>query len=159
MLKLENREKEKVNLNLIIEDMIAVYKSEALKYDIELNVNLPFEPVYVNADPIQIEQVILNLINNASHSLQKNNSINKLITISLSCTDDNAVVSVEDNGSGIEKTIKEKLFRPFVTSKEEGTGIGLVICRTIIEDHDGKIWADNIQDSGAKFSFSLTKLK
>ena len=159
MLKLEYREKEKVNLNLLFDDIIAVYKSEASKYNIEINTSLPFEPVYVKADSVQIEQVILNLINNAAHSLQKNNTINKLITVSLSNNDDNVIVSVEDNGSGIDKSIKEKLFRPFVTSKEEGTGIGLVICRTIIEDHGGKIWADNLPDSGAKFSFSLGKFK
>jgi two-component system sensor kinase FixL len=91
--------------------------------------------------------------------LQKNNTNNKLITISLSSTDDNVIVSVEDNGSGIDKSIKEKLFKPFITSKEEGTGIGLVICKTIVEDHGGKIWADNLPESGAKFSFSLMRLK
>ena len=69
------------------------------------------------------------------------------------------IVSVRDNGDGIEESIKEKLFKPFASSKKEGTGIGLSICRSIIEDHHGKIWAENMPDGGAKFSFSLKILK
>ena len=65
------------------------------------------------------------------------------------------IVSVRDYGKGIDETVKEKLFKPFNTSKKEGTGIGLAICRSIIEDHQGKIWAENLPDGGARFSFSL----
>jgi len=69
------------------------------------------------------------------------------------------IVSVRDNGKGLDEAEKEKLFKPFITTKKEGTGVGLVICRSIIEDHDGKIWAENMFDGGAKFSFSLKIIK
>ncbi|NWG28782.1 MAG: PAS domain-containing sensor histidine kinase, partial [Ignavibacteriaceae bacterium] len=62
-------------------------------------------------------------------------------------------------GTGIDEAEKDKLFKPFITAKKEGTGIGLVICRSIIEDHNGKIWAENMPEGGAKFSFSLKLLK
>jgi C4-dicarboxylate-specific signal transduction histidine kinase len=155
MLKLEIREKEKVNLCSLITEILEVYGSEAFKLNIELIINLPFEPVFVLADRIQIEQVLLNLIINASQSMENITVKNKKIIISLSENNADVIVSVQDNGSGIEEVIKEKLFKPFITSKEEGTGIGLVICQSIIEDHGGKIWADNLFDGGAIFSFSL----
>ena len=64
-------------------------------------------------------------------------------------------VSVRDNGKGIDEAVKEEIFKPFITSKKEGMGIGLSICQSIIEDHRGKIWAENLPEGGAEFSFSL----
>ena len=64
-------------------------------------------------------------------------------------------LSVRDYGAGIADSIKDKLFKPFVTSKKEGLGIGLSISQSIIHDHKGKIWAENKPDGGAEFSFSL----
>ncbi|MFI5236539.1 MAG: ATP-binding protein [Ignavibacteriales bacterium] len=155
MMKLERREKEKVNLNALINEVIAVYNNEAVRHHNHLNVNLIHEPVYVTADGIQIQQVLLNLIFNASQALEKAGTSNKVITISNSIHLDEVIVSIQDNGSGIDETIKEKLFKPFITSKTEGMGIGLVICQSIIEDHEGKIRAENLPEGGAKFSFSL----
>ena len=66
-----------------------------------------------------------------------------------------ASVKVRDNGAGIDASIKEKLFEPFVTSKNTGMGIGLTISQSIVEDHQGKIWAKNLSEGGAEFSFSL----
>jgi two-component system sensor kinase FixL len=66
---------------------------------------------------------------------------------------------VQDSGPGIDASIKEKLFKPFVTTKKEGFGIGLTLCRSIIEKHNGKIWVDSFTESGAKFSFSLPSIK
>ena len=117
------------------------------------------EPVFVFADRIQIQQVMLNFIFNASQSMKKNNISNRMIEINQSFDGDDVIVSVRDNGEGIDESIKEKLFKPFVTLKKEGMGIGLAICRSIIEDHEGKIWAENMPDGGAKFSFSLKILK
>ena len=159
MLKLESREKEKVNLVSLINEVAAVVQSEAAELNIKLNVDIIHERVDILADKIQIQQVLLNLISNALQSLEKSNPSNKEITITDSIGNNEVTISVRDNGVGIEESIKDKLFKPFVSVKKDGTGIGLTICRSIIEDHQGKIWAENMPDGGAKFSFSLKILK
>jgi signal transduction histidine kinase len=159
MMQLESREKEKIDLNDLIIEVKEVFQSEANKYDIQLNVNLLDEPIFIFADGIQIQQVILNLLLNASQAIQNSKSLNKVITINQNITNEFVTIDVCDNGLGIDEPIKDKLFKPFFTYKENGTGIGLTICRSIIEDHTGKIWAENMPDGGAKFSFSLKIIK
>jgi len=159
MMKLEIREKEKTDINSLINEVIAVFQSEAIKHITQLNVNLSDGQVYVLADRIQIQQVLLNLIFNASHSMEKVSALNREITVSSSINNEDVIVSVRDNGLGISDAMKEKLFKPFITARKEGLGIGLAICRSIIEDHQGKIWAENIPDGGAEFSFSLKIIK
>lgn len=159
MLKLESREKEKINLNALINEVAAVLHSEATRLNTKLNIELTDEKVNVLADGIQIQQVLLNFILNALQSMEKINSSIKIITVSLSKNNEDVIVSVRDRGKGIDEGEMEKLFKPFITSKKEGTGIGLAICRSIIEEHKGKIWAENMTDGGAKFSFSLKILK
>ena len=78
-----------------------------------------------------------------------------IISIAQIIDKENVIISVRDYGVGIDESIKEKLFKPFPSLKKEGMGIGLSICRSIIEDHEGKIWAEHMPDGGAKFSFSL----
>jgi signal transduction histidine kinase len=155
MMKLETRQKGKIDLNKLIEEIAAVFHSEASKLNIKLEVELTDKPAYVLADGVQIQQVLLNFILNASQAMEKVNNSNKKIIISNKISSGDVIVAVQDSGKGIDESEKEKLFKPFITSKKEGTGVGLVICRSIIEDHDGKIWAENIPDGGAKFSFSL----
>jgi signal transduction histidine kinase len=79
----------------------------------------------------------------------------RMIDIIQSVKEDNVIISVRDYGEGIDQSIKDRIFKPFVTSRVDGSGIGLAICKTIIEDHDGKIWAENMPGGGAKLSFSL----
>lgn len=158
MMKLETRQKEKIDLNDLIEEIAAVFHSEATKLNIKMEVVLADRPAYVLADGIQIQQVLLNFILNASQAMEKVKNSNKKIIISNSINNGNVIVAVQDRGKGVDEPEKEKLFKPFITSKKEGTGIGLVICRSIIEDHDGKIWAENLPEGGAKFSFSLRML-
>jgi two-component system sensor kinase FixL len=107
------------------------------------------------ADPIQVQQVILNFFSNASQSIEKVNTRNRNLIIKEMIDNDNVIVSVRDYGEGISESVKNTLFKPFITSKKEGSGIGLAISRSIIDDHQGKIWADNMPDGGAMFSFSL----
>ena len=159
MLKIENREKEKVELNSLINVVLQIYKSEAIQKDIEIDFRSTEQNVYILADRIQIQQLLLNLIINAAQSIEKLNTENKNISISLSIKNQEVIVSVCDNGNGIDESYKEKLFKPFSSSKLDGMGIGLAICSNIIDDHFGEIWAENLPEGGAKFSFSLKVIK
>ncbi|MBE0571039.1 MAG: HAMP domain-containing histidine kinase [Ignavibacteriaceae bacterium] len=159
MMKLEHREKGKVNLNDLINEVLVVIQGEANRYNTRLNSELTGKTVYVLGDRIQIQQVLLNFLLNATQSMEKIDASSREITVSSTIKDSEVIVSVSDKGEGIDEATKDKLFKPFITSKKEGTGIGLVICRSIIEDHGGKIWAENKPDGGAKFSFSLKMLE
>ncbi len=155
MLKLEKREKERVNLNILVEEIINVYQGESVIKDIKLQMILPEQPVFILADPIQIQQVIMNLLQNAMQSFEKAQPGTRLVTIKEVVDKELVTVSVRDHGEGIADSVKDKLFNPFVTSKNEGTGIGLSISRSIIDDHQGRIWAENVPEGGAIFAFSL----
>ena len=155
MLKLEKREKEKVNLNDLIKEVINIYHAESINKNINLDLTLEDQPVFIIADSIQIQQVLMNFILNAIQSIEKIDAVNRHILITEQLENDGVTVTVRDFGEGIAETLKDKLFKPFVTSKKEGTGIGLAISRSIIDDHKGKIWAENMPDGGSIFAFSL----
>ncbi len=105
-------------------------------------------------DKVQIQQLLINLIKNAieaTHGAQR-----REIVISTAPVDSGQVlVSVADSGSGLVPAIRDRLFMPFVTSKEAGMGVGLSICRTIVETHGGKLWAMDNPDGGTIFQFTL----
>ncbi len=155
MMKLETRAKVKVNLNSVIRRVVNIYHSEAKKLQIKFKLNLTDTDIYVLADHVQIEQVLLNLIFNSAQAMEKTEIQNKIITISQYKNENEVIVSVYDKGAGIDKEIMGKIFQPFITSKNEGMGIGLAICQSIIEDHKGKIRAANLPEGGAEISFSL----
>jgi C4-dicarboxylate-specific signal transduction histidine kinase len=158
-MKLENRPKEKTELNSLIEETVAVIRGEARKQSTNIFLHILNEPIYIFADRIQIQQVLLNFIINASQSIERDGASKKTIDINQTFKEENVIISVRDYGRGIDESIKDVVFKPFVTSKIEGMGIGLAICRSIIEDHNGKIWAENKKDGGAEFSFSLKIFK
>jgi signal transduction histidine kinase len=155
MLKLEKREKEKTNLNILVKEMVNIFNREAIEKNISLNVSLAEVPVYIMADRIQIQQVLLNFLTNAAQELIHSKPGEKSIFISELVKDGQVTVSVRDTGNGFDETNKENLFKPFITTRKEGFGIGLAISQSIIDNHGGKIWAENIPGGGAKFSFSL----
>jgi len=155
MMKLEKREKELVNLNSLVNEVVTIFRSEAKVHNVEMNIHLPEEQINIFADGTQIQQVILNFILNAMQSIEYSKTNNRIINITESLNKEYVTLAVRDFGEGISEEVKDKLFKPFVTSKKEGLGIGLSISQSIIHDHDGKIWAENKQDGGAEFSFSL----
>ena len=159
MLKLEHREKERIELNDCISELVEVYHSEANIQNTKINSMLVNYPVYIFADKIQIQQVLLNLITNAVQVMAKQQTKNPMVDLIQTIKNGNVVVSVRDYGEGIDESIKDTIFRPFVTSRVEGSGIGLSICKSIIEDHGGKIWTENKANGGAEFSFSLKLTK
>ena len=159
MMKIETREMQTVNLNSLIEEIINIFHAEASDQHIQIRFRPHDDPVYVFGDNIQIQQVILNFMSNAAIAMEKTNSENKILEVDQFVENGSVTVSVRDSGPGIDETIKEKVFNPFVTSRKSGLGIGLAISKSIIEKHKGEIWADNIKDGGAEFSFRLKVVK
>jgi signal transduction histidine kinase len=108
------------------------------------------------ADPVQLKQVLLNLVVNACDAMAQNKPRDYSLTITTWCDDKRfAQVSVSDRGSGIAASVKARLFQPFVTTKSAGIGLGLSICRSIIEAHGGRLSASDNPDRGATFSVAL----
>jgi signal transduction histidine kinase len=159
LMKLEIRDKEKVNLNANIQETISLFEPEALKNHIQVSIHLHQKPVYIFGDKIQLQQVILNLLYNASHALKDVEKANRKIVIFQRLDNGSVSVSVRDSGPGIEDEVKVNLFNPFVTSRKSGLGIGLAVSRTIIQNHEGEIWADNVPEGGAEFTFRLKRYK
>lgn len=131
---------------------LALVGSREHGIDVQVSLDRTAEEVFV--DRVQIQQVLLNLIRNAIEAMI--DSPARSLTISSSAGPSGFVtVSVEDTGGGISDAIAQQLFQPFVTSKQTGMGIGLSICRTIVEAHGGRIWCEAARDRGTIFRFTL----
>ncbi|WP_256369897.1 PAS domain S-box protein [Microvirga sp. KLBC 81] len=109
----------------------------------------------VLADRIQIQQVLLNLIRNAIEAMEDSPRRELVIATQSMPKEELVEVSVADTGTGIESEVLERLFQPFVTTKKHGMGVGLSICRTIVESHGGKIWIESEVGRGTTFRFTL----
>jgi two-component system sensor kinase FixL len=111
----------------------------------------------VLVDKIQIQQVLLNLVRNAIEAME--GATLRELTISAKAIDaDTAVIGVADTGTGIAPEVANQLFQPFTTTKAAGMGVGLSICRTIIEAHGGQIWVEPNAGGGTTFYFTLRRV-
>ncbi|OUT98921.1 MAG: hypothetical protein CBC01_02580 [Betaproteobacteria bacterium TMED41] len=142
-----------VNPSIIINDSIELAEINANSMGLNIiQIIQPSLPT-INVDPILIEQVLLNLIKNGLESMKDSNHKNLVLKV---LSDENDVIfSVRDQGPGVSDEIKDRLFESFFSTKSEGTGIGLNICRSVIESHGGKLWYENQMDNGCIFFFSI----
>ena len=159
MMKLETREQEIVDLNTIIQDTINIFNAEAVRQHIQIKVNHQNGQVHVFGDKVQLQQVLLNMLSNAAIAMEENTPENKIIEIIQIIKKGSVIVSIRDSGPGIPDSMKEKLFKPFATSRKAGFGIGLAVSRSIMEKHNGEIWGENLPGGGAEFSFRLQLMK
>jgi two-component system, LuxR family, sensor kinase FixL len=109
----------------------------------------------VLVDRVQIQQVILNLVRNAIDALRDHPGRRDLAIATRLREGGMAEVSVSDTGPGLAPEIAERLFQPFVTTKTQGMGVGLSICRSIVEAHGGRIWTVAKPGPGAEFRFTV----
>lgn len=140
----------------VVDDALGFAEIEARKAGVRLVVVLPHDLPRIFADRIMIEQVILNLVKNGIDAMVHTPRHQRELKISAKAGSDNMLeVSVADRGHGIAPDAMEKLFAPFYTTKSEGMGMGLNICRSIIEFHKGRLWAASNPAGGTVFHFTL----
>src|SRR5438132_3281757 len=144
-----------INLNEIVREVLRLLHSDLLgratSVETQLAPNLPM----VDADPVNLQQVLLNLLMNSLEAMQSTPADKRRVVISTTCEANSTVtVSVRDYGSGLPEEDMDKVFTHFYSTKPNGMGMGLTIVRSIIEAHGGKLGAENA-DEGARFFFSL----
>ncbi len=158
MLRRKETGREKINLADMIRRFVDILSSELLDKQVQLRLEL--EPdILVLADKAQVQQVILNLVRNAVEAMQGHSAAQRRADLTLTRNDaGEALVAVRDSGPGIPKDCHGRVFDPFWTTKQDGLGIGLVISRSIIESHKGRLWFANNPDQGVTFYFTLPLL-
>ncbi len=154
-LKKEEMEFESLDLNLVFREIVTLVNGDALRRDVRIDLDLdPLLPL-VRGDRIQLQQVALNLVLNAFDSMNERCQRNRYVQISTCLENSQVLAAVRDNGVGISAGDTEKIFQPFYTTKTDGLGMGLSICRSIIVRHQGRIWAQYTSGEGTIFYFSL----
>jgi C4-dicarboxylate-specific signal transduction histidine kinase len=149
-----------LNLNEVIEEAIPVIESDVLRNRVLLKLNLASELSLVLGDRVQLQQVIINLLVNGIQAVASVSDRPREVLIRSQQHDANqVVVMVQDNGTGIDPEDMGRLFDSFFTTKADGMGIGLSICRSIIEVHGGLIWASGNSGRGAAFYFALPAIR
>jgi PAS domain S-box-containing protein len=148
-----------VDLNQLVREVLSLARSDLITRNVSVITQLDPLVGLVLADPVQLQQVLLNLIVNACEAMSGSPASQRRLTIATTLLDEGRVIecSVADRGCGIPSGDAERIFQPFVTSKKQGLGLGLAICRSIIEAHGGRLWAENAtEDGGAVFRFTAS---
>jgi two-component system sensor kinase FixL len=143
----------------IVTDALVLIQQEMSHKHIKQHLSLGTGNARINGDRVQLQQVIINLVMNACQAMGTLCEGKRSLDISTWVERNEVLIKVEDSGKGIEEGQLPSLFNPFYTTKAEGLGMGLSICRSIIEFHEGRIWATSIKGQGAAFMFALPLLK
>jgi two-component system, LuxR family, sensor kinase FixL len=144
-------------INEVVQDVLKLIRSDLINQKVAVDCKLARNLPTITGDPVQLQQVLLNLVVNACDAMTDSNARDRrlLIRTGIENGNDEVILSVTDRGSSIPEEKIDQIFEPFFTTKEKGMGLGLSVCRTIIAAHRGKLWATNNTDRGANFHFSL----
>ncbi|GLS21691.1 histidine kinase [Labrys miyagiensis] len=150
-------QKEDIELNELVKDVLKFVAGQAGAHEIDLGEELSAEPLRVHADPIQLQQVVMNLILNAIDAICEaaSSSVRRVVVRTRQMGSDVAEIAVFDTGPGIAADRRMRMFEPFFTTKPQGMGMGLSIARTIIQAHGGAIRAESRDGGGAVFRVQL----
>lgn len=153
LFKHESFEKAQVNIRDVLREAVRFLHGDPRKHDVPIDWQLDDHLPAVSVDLTQIQQVFINLISNAMEALE-GSQISPQIVVRASATDQNQIlIQVIDNGPGVAD--QERIFDAFVTTKTNGMGVGLAVSRSIVEAHDGRLWAENNPSGGATFNVAL----
>jgi len=155
LVKKDDGELQLVPANDVVGEVLELAHSDLIHRGVVVNTRLlPSAPV-IYADRVQLQQVLLNLIMNACDAMGDTPPGERVLVIATSAENGVARIAVHDRGTGIPADSLESMFEPFVTSKKNGLGLGLAICRSIVRSHGGNMWASNNPDRGATIVVSL----
>ena len=139
-------------MNGIIHEMLTLLKCEADRYSVAMRAELAAELPKIMADPVQLQQVFMNLMLNAIEAM---NDSGRELTVKSERQDGQLQFSVSDTGVGLPAEKMDQIFSAFFTTKPQGSGMGLAISRSIVESHGGRLWASANDGRGATFHFTL----
>jgi C4-dicarboxylate-specific signal transduction histidine kinase len=141
----------------VVDGVVEFLESELERGGVELTRSGP-AGVYVQGDPDLLHQVLVNLVLNALQAMEDSEGPHRL-AIRLEATESAVIIEVEDTGPGLTPDVRERMFQPFYTTKVQGTGLGLVVARNIVEEHAGTLVTEAPLDgSGARFRITLPSL-
>jgi PAS domain S-box-containing protein len=155
LFKKDSLQHEEVDINDLIQEMIALLRGEASRHTILIHSDLSLDLPPIMADRVQLQQVLMNLMLNSIEAMKSMNTPGKLTIKSQQNDSGQLLISVTDTGVGVPPEKIEQIFNAFFTSKPQGTGMGLPISRSIIVSHGGRLWADSNPGSATTFQFTL----
>ncbi|SEF10307.1 PAS domain S-box-containing protein [Rhizobiales bacterium GAS191] len=151
-----NTQNTPLNLDDVVEDALPLVQREVSNHRVSLALDLAGDLPMVLGDRVQLQQVIINLLVNAIQAMAPlADRPRELVIRTRQNETDQVLVMVQDSGPGIDPEIESQLFNAFFTTKSDGMGMGLSICRSIIEAHGGRVWASQNAEAGATFQFAL----
>jgi PAS domain S-box-containing protein len=149
------QERALLDVNDVIRDLIVLLRSEATRYAISVRTDLAVDLPPVMGDRVQLQQVMMNLIMNSIDAMKAVEGTRELAITSQRAENGQLLVSVSDTGVGLPPQQADQIFQAFFTTKRQGIGMGLSISRSIVESHDGRLWADDNAPRGARLCFIL----
>jgi PAS domain S-box-containing protein len=156
LMKNAEARRQPLDVNELATEVLQLAHSELIQRKIAVTTRLTPSLPDIQGDRVQLQQVLLNLIMNACEAMAANDGIERILEVSTGRDATGSLqITVADRGPGIPGDMMEKIFEPFVTTKEQGLGLGLPICRSIVAAHGGRVWAVNNLDRGASFFVSL----
>jgi C4-dicarboxylate-specific signal transduction histidine kinase len=155
MVKRDDRNRTALDLNDLVREVLALTERELQRNRVSVEVELDERLPLVNGDRVQLQQVLVNLMTNAIDAMAEKKWPPILRIKSAVQEPSGVLVSVADTGKGIDPKIADRIFNPLFTTKSNGMGMGLAICRSIIEGHDGRLWASAAAEGGSVFQFVL----
>jgi signal transduction histidine kinase len=144
-----------VVINEAVEEVLLLSKRELERAEVTLRTKFGASIPPITADRVQVQQVVLNLIRNAIDAMADDEVRARVLTVSSKFADDHAFVTITDTGVGIELASRDRMFDALYTTKADGLGLGLSICRKIVDAHGGRLWVENCTTDGAMFTFAL----